>query len=135
MVVLHLLQMINSLLEELVLAILEGEGCVSNYDAAELEQTLRLQRALLCPQEGSLLIEVLEEIIFVEASLIGPILVLLGLGLLWLLLGRLCLFLRLVLLQTIVERELDLPLLLGAAQRNKNNASDDGKGQAKSKVG
>ena len=130
MVVLPILEMFNSLVEELVLAILKGEGRVPYDDAAELEQTLRFQRTLICPQEGSLLIKVLVEIIFVEIALIRPILVLLGL--LWLLLGRLFLFL--VLLQTVFEAELNLILLLGAAQRNQNNAGDDGQGEAQSKI-
>ena len=91
--------MINSLFEEFFSAILKAEGCVSDDDTAELEQAFRLQGALICPQEGSLLIEVLVELILVEVSLVGPILVLLGL--LRLFLVRL--FLLLVLLQTIFE--------------------------------
>ena len=126
--------MFNSLLEELVFAILKAHGCVSDDNFAKFEQTLRLKRALVCPHEGSLLIEVLVELIDVETALIGPIFVLFGLGGLHGLFPG-SLFLLLILIQAIFETELDLALLLGATQCNQNNASDDGKGEAKSKIG
>ena len=137
-----LLEQLDSLLEELVFAVLEGEGSMSNDDAAKFKHTVGLKSASHSSHERTLLIDILVETISIDlAVVIRP--VLLSLGLLRLLLFRSCLLgglllaLRLSLWFSldIIKSDFNLGGLLVVTKCNEYKTRNDSHGETKTDIG
>jgi len=65
-----LLEQLDSLLEELVLTILEGEGSMSNDNAAKFKHTVGLKSASHSSHERTLLIDILVETVSIDLTVV-----------------------------------------------------------------